>query len=632
MIYSTQGFMIRLHFKPHFAARRAVVLLLLVLTVFSMTAPAPAAAQDNKPFKIHYPTDARPLQIVRKFNNVGTDGLPHEGVDLYAPVGTEVMAGADGKVKKVVLADDGRGWGAYVMVKTVHNGVKYRVTYAHLNPATITVSKGQQVSKKNVLAQASGDGQRMTLIVQASVGGRSGYRVNKVVNPKKFLKIPGFRLQPTDNGLRLRAAPSTDAEILGQVNQWDLLKTPLKDYKALWKAGKDGKWIEVITPGGARAYVATQYVKAISKKDGTGGVVGVPLRGMNLDLYQKLGAPPAEPLRNLGWVRINFNVSYNPQNGTYGNTDVAAAYARYYPMIKQYAANGNKVILVLTHQFYGEGAGYVWEQMDSGKWQTLSARYAQMAAQTAALFGQERLVYAYQIWNEQDTHPQDARAAVPMPATDYAHLLAQATRAIRAADSKVQIITGGHITGNVLGPQYARQVLNLLPPDAYPDGIAFHPYGLGPAGSPFNVFGTIDDAVRVWSTVMPNRPLWITEWGVLDHQGNDSLAAPIAAHAQGFISTLENRFPGMVAAAVWYAWADGMDNGYGLVNAHNQPKEPLYSSYLNTISGGSLVSASFDSESFGVIPLPGMSDSRSIASTPPDGSIPIRQLPLPVTP
>lgn len=602
---------------------RAICTVLLLLVALTITVPETVQAQDNSPFKIDYPTDARPMKIVRKFNKTGADGLPYEGVDLYAPAGSRVMAGAGGKVKKVVLAEDGRGWGAYVIVKTTHNGIKYRVTYAHLNPSTILVSKGQMVEKGNVLAEVSGAGERMGLIIQASVGGRSGYRVGKVVNPKKHISISGFRLQPTDNGLRLRAAPSTDAEILGQVNQWDLLKTPLKDYKALLKAGQDGKWMEVIAPSGARAYVATQYVKAISTKDGTGGIVGVPLRGMNLDLYQNLGTPPAEPLRNLGWVRINFNVSYNPQNGTYGNTDVAAAFARYYPAIKQYAANGNKVILVLTHQFYGEGAGYVWEQMDSGKWQTLSAQYAQMASQAAALFGQERLVYAYQIWNEQDTHPQDARAAVPMPPADYANLFTQAALAIRAADPKAQIITGGHITGNALGPQYARQVLSLLPPNAYPDGIAFHPYGLGPAGSPFNVFGTIDDAVRVWSTVMPNRPLWITEWGVLDHQGNDSLAAPIAAHAQGFIWTLENQFPGMVAAAVWYAWADGMDNGYGMVNVHNQPKEPLYSSYLNTISGG----ASLVGSPFGVVPLPGMSDSGSVDPETHGG-----RLPLPLVP
>jgi hypothetical protein len=80
---------------------------------------------------------------------------------------------------------------------------------------------------------------------------------------------------------------------------------------------------------------------------------------------------------------------------------------------------------------------------------------------------------------------------------------------------------------------------------------------------------------------MPGVPLWITEWGVLDHQGNDALAGQVRDHALGFLNTLNGSFNGAVAAAVWYAWADSMDNGYGLVNAANQPKEPLYSAYLN---------------------------------------------------
>jgi hypothetical protein len=31
---------------------------------------------------------------------------------------------------------------------------------------------------------------------------------------------------------------------------------------------------------------------------------------------------------------------------------------------------------------------------------------------------------------------------------------------------------------------------------------------------------------------------------------------------------------------MWYAWADGMHNGYGLVNTSDQPKQPLYDRFL----------------------------------------------------
>lgn len=527
-------------------------------------------------FTLEYPLRLRPAKIVQKFVKPKPNKTPHEGVDLYAVDGAAVRSGAAGKVKKVVLAEDGRGWGAYVRVVTVHNGIKYKVTYANLQQ--IDVARGDNVTVNTRLGRAAGD--YIKLIVQVSEGGMSGFKVGKVLNPKPILNFDGLRLRPVDNSLRVRAEPNTDAAIIGRVNQWDILRTPERAYQALAKAGRANKWLKVTLENGGIGYVAAQYIKVVSAYDPVEGIAGVPIRGMNLDLNQQLGRPPAAPLAQLGWVRINYNVSFNPQNGTHGNTDLAAAYQRYYPMIKQYAESGNKVILVLTHQFYGEGRGYQWEQMNTSQWQQLTAQYAQMAGEVAAQYADEKLVYAYQIWNEQDTLPQNARAAVPMPPADYAHLMTQSILAIRLRDARAKIISGGHITGDVSGVSYARAFLQQMPANVRPDGMAFHPYGVGPAGSPFNFFGVIDDSIKVWSSVLPDTPLWITEWGVLDRQGDDSLAGAVAQHADGFMQVIERRYPGMIAAAVWYAWADGMDNGYGMVNAHNQPKHPLYTSFL----------------------------------------------------
>jgi hypothetical protein len=77
---------------------------------------------------------------------------------------------------------------------------------------------------------------------------------------------------------------------------------------------------------------------------------------------------------------------------------------------------------------------------------------------------------------------------------------------------------------------------------------------------------------------MSGAPIWITEWGVLDH--NTDPVGPVGDYAAGFVDRLKRLYSGKVAAAIWYAWADGMHNGYGLVNASDQPKEPLYSRFL----------------------------------------------------
>jgi hypothetical protein len=567
------------------------VLLLLTLNFI----PAAQAAESS--FVLQYPVATRPAQIVQKFVKPEPGKTPHEGVDLAAPGGANVRAGAAGKVKKVILGEDGHGLGAYVQIVTQHEGIKYKVTYGSLKNIPVTV--GQQVDVGTLIGKSENG--VVKIIIQASQGGLSGFQVPRIVSPKPILRLDGLRLRPIDNNLRLRSAPDTDAPILGQVSQWDLLTTPENAYKAMVKAGKESKWLRVQMENGAIAYASAYYLKTVSIHDPAEGIPGIPIRGMNLDLYQPLGTPAPAPLANLGWVRINYNVSYNPVTGTYGNTDLNAAYARYYPLIKQYAASGNKVIIVLTHQFYGEGQGYIWEQMNPALWQELTLKYANMAGQVAAQYANEKLIYAFQIWNEQDTPPADARAAVPVPAPEYASMLAQSTLAIRFNDQRVRVITGGHISGNVAGTSYASTVLNLLPGGVEPDGIAFHPYGVGPAGSPFNIFGIIDDSIKAWSGVQPNTPLWITEWGVLDYQHDEGIAGQVNDHANGFMQVIEQKFPGMIAASAWYAWAEGMDNGYGLVNDQNQPRQPLYNSFLGNVPvpGAPLVLPQG-----GLIPLP----------------------------
>jgi len=304
---------------------------------------------------------------------------------------------------------------------------------------------------------------------------------------------------------------------------------------------------------------------------------------MNLDVDHPLGLPDPNTIKNLGWVRIKFNVSLDPRkhgNDRYGNTDVNYTYSRYAPIIKQYTDAGLKVVLILNHQTFGEGAGYIWPQMTSGQWRDLTAKFADMARRIAAKFANSGQIFAYQIWNEQDTKPENARAAVPIPAADYGHLLAETIKAIRGVDGKTRIITGGHVGGPVAGPAYARQTLSAMGGGIRPDGVAFHPYGRGPKGDQFSPFGSIAESVQNYAQVLPGKPVWITEWGVLDKQNQPELTSQVSEYMTGFLKIIQTQFPGQVAAAIWYAWADGMDNGFGLVNQSKQPKNPLYNAYL----------------------------------------------------
>ena len=119
-----------------------------------------------------------------------------------------------------------------------------------------------------------------------------------------------------------------------------------------------------------------------------------------------------------------------------------------------------------------------------------------------------------------------------------------------------------------------------MPSDVRPDGVATHPYGRGVKGHPFSNFGALEDELRLYGAVLPGKPVWITEWGVLGRQGDLSITAQVADYAAGFMQICRTQVKTPVAACCWYAWADGMDDGYGLVDSSGQPKPNFCQPFL----------------------------------------------------
>jgi hypothetical protein len=528
-------------------------------------------------FVLEWPTDARPTRIARGFSLDGQN--PHEGLDIEAHNGARVLAAAPGMVTRVVRSGDSLGYGPYVQITTGIDGRTYVTTYGGLKD--IEVNAGQQVKSGDSIASAAGEA--IKLVVQDPGGGVKGMRLPDVVDPTLMIYWQQLRLRPSVGALRVRSHGGTYGTIIGLLHPTDEVETQEVHGRTLAKLGVEGQWLRIRRPGVPRAYTAAWYLEAYGLDDPPEAIPGISIPGVNLDLDHRLGVPPAAEISALGWVRLIFNVSLNPNfhdHRRYGNTDVNFTYRRYLPVLQQYANAGLKVILVLTHQTYGEGQGYVWTQMNRDRWRDLTRKYADLVREVAAQFAGRNLVHAYQIWNEQDTPPDKIRSAVPVPPAEYAHLLAEATRAIRSVDSQVYILTGGHAAGPDQGTVYARAALDALPAGLQPDGVAFHPYGRGPAGSPFSRFGSLNESIQAWARLLPDRPLWITEWGVLDRQGDNTIIGQVNQYATGFLNVIRRQFPGQVAAAIWYAWADSMDNGYGLVRSNGEPKQPLYDTFL----------------------------------------------------
>ncbi len=399
-------------------------------------------------------------------------------------------------------------------------------------------------------------------------------------------------LKPTTEGLRVRDKAVTGKPI-GQLYNRDTIQSlePVEDTKA--KIGSAEAWINIRTDSGLTGFAAAKYLQladaptvtvqaqTAAPAEATAQQTPSPVSaktnilGMNLDVFHPLGLPDPSRLGGLGWVRFGYNVSMGK-----GSQDIDEAYRVYRPIAEKYARAGYKVLFTFTHQTYGEGVNefWPWPNMTDGKWQILTTRFTDMIGRIVKQYAGQNIVHAWQIWNEQDA-PIGAVASVPMSPANYAHLLAESIRTIRAIDPTMLVITGGHTGGPGPGSNYAAATIKALPAGILPDGIASHPYGRGTTpGDRYCNWGHIEDELKAYSAILPNKPIWLTEWGALDKEGDP--ADKLAQYAADFMNYVQQRYPGKVAAAIWYAWAMGMHNGYGLVGRDDKPVQPFHDRFL----------------------------------------------------
>ena len=525
-------------------------------------------------FVLEWPTTARPMKILHSYNAKASQGSLREGIDLHSEADAEVLCAAAGEVSAIGGTSNDYGFRSYLQVESVVEGERFVTSYEGIKLPR--VKQGDQVELGQSLAKSQDERLRIVLQNPPDNGDTFSHIAN-VVNPRDHIYIPEFKVRPTVDNLRVRVVPSLRGKIKGNVQSWHLLE-PLEHHgRAMEKIGVNSNWLKIRSISGLEGYVAAWHLQATTSTEGQQAFFGVNPVGVNLDVYHALGKPNPSRLSGLGWVRFGYNVS-----NFVGSEDIEAALQRYLPLIESYREDGYRVVFTTSHQTYGEGRSqfWPWSQMTDEKWDRLIERFAGMMADIAGQWASRELISAWQIWNEQDA-PVGAVASVPMSASNYAKMFRQVHRAIRSEDSKVQIITGGFTGGPHRGSIYARQLLRELPSDITPDGIAFHPYGRGLNDQPtYAIFGHIDESVWAYSAVLPNKPLWMTEWGVLDRP-NDNINH-ISKYATDMVRHLKVNYPGKFATIIWYAWAEGMHNGYGLVDSNSNPRPPLTERFLSS--------------------------------------------------
>lgn len=536
--------------------------------------------RDNSPrhifsrFVLEWATDFRPMALTETYNDKPAGGDLNESLDILTTRNADVVCAAEGRVIAIRGSGNEYGYRSYIQIESRVDEERFITTYEGTKDYEVglrdTVEMGQTLARCR--------NHRLRVMVQNPPDeGVEVFKLKNIVNPRDYIYIQGLRVRPIADGLRVRSLPSLDGEIVGKMYTWDLVE-PLEHHgRAIEKVGKENKWLKVRLLDGTEGYTAAWFLETTTKAEGSEVFPGVNPVGVNLDIHHPQGTPNPNRLGDIGWVRFGYNVS----NFT-GSEDINATFQRYAPIVQAYRNAGYRVIFTTSHQTYGEGKQHFWpwKDMNDVKWIALIDRYAEMMGRIARQWAGRDLVSAWQIWNEQDA-PIGATASVPMLSHNYVRMFARGYQAIRSADSTVQILTGGFTGGPGNGANYARQVIDNLPSNVKPDGISFHPYGRGINEHPIYArFGHIDESIQAYSTIMPSKPLWITEWGVLDRP-NDNIN-DINEYATTFIKYLKARYPGRIATLLWYAWAQGMHNGYGIVDSNGNPRPPLTDNLLSS--------------------------------------------------
>ena len=319
---------------------------------------------------------------------------------------------------------------------------------------------------------------------------------------------------------------------------------------------------------GNNAYQAMVMENPLSTK------IAITPMGMNIDVANPGTLPDPQYVKGMV-LRYPLKIRFAGNSLSVENT-----LAFYKDKLSRYVDAGCTLIAIVTHQTYGEGAGFNWPSMlgNAQAW-TDYAKNLNVVLQVAVPYlVQHQLADYFQIWNEPDTPPANARAAVPLTAADYGVILSIIAPLILQHQAK--LITAGLVSGPANGSTYIRQALQTMESRLNKravdviDGIGVHSYGRGDPAYPAEAgFGDIWDDLNTYYPIL-NKPVWITEWGVLD---NPKLAISAAAkYVNHFMDRcLMPSVAHKLASAIWYAWRDGMDNGYGIADSNNEPKAPL---------------------------------------------------------
>ncbi|MEL7235366.1 MAG: M23 family metallopeptidase, partial [Chloroflexota bacterium] len=328
-------------------------------------------------FTLDWMTDSFSLQILRVYNQ-DLGNRRNEGLDIATQPGTAVRAATDGTVINVIdTPNSAVAYDRYVQIRTVADDEKrYTITYTNLQ--NLTVSQGQFVDVGQPIGESEGTSIKVIVQQQGVVTGPA-FPLPGAIDPLPLLFVNDMTLHNlADGNLNIRRGQGTQFERVGSMGTDEVaysLELPGIAIRKLNTTSTENRWLSVDTENGVTGFAAAWLLQARSPYS---VLPDVDINGMNLDVLNNLGRPDPSRLGQMTWVRLPYKVSMNT-----GSQDLNRAFELYAPYIEALNRAGKKVMLVYTHQTYGEGAGFVWPQMNSSRWRELSGRFSDFVRQIA---------------------------------------------------------------------------------------------------------------------------------------------------------------------------------------------------------------------------------------------------------
>lgn len=478
----------------------------------------------------------------------------HEGAPVYAARGGVVTYA--GRVPKST-------WGNLVVIK--HNEMQF-TRYAHLKK--IAVRRGAHVAEGEVIGWIGDSGMPGLPHLHFDIGTSNVFERNPTywawddetavrtnfANPTSVVlavdvsKPPVARRVNVGKGkfLNVRREPSLKGQIVGK----------LPDGAIINVHPSDSAWVRI---AGAEEYVYQEFLEPAIKQP----VFIVPSMqvGLNIDFRNPGGVPDASLIKQFGLARF-------PLKAQQSSPSECANFYR--PHLEALLNSGVECLLVLTHETWGEGRGFDWNNMDAGRWQAFVLGYVNYLRDLLRDLPRNPNVW-YQIGNE---HDQASASAVYMPPRVYATFLDACLEVLEEYGVGGQTISHGHASGK---PAYWNEVALASRKHDMLRGIAVHPYGIsGTPGESYGFFGTVEQVCKGWNAVT-RKPLWFTEFGICNGTAQAQPPEIVGNYISNFLAaaTAHN-----VKAAIWYAYSDAMDGCYGVVDNRMAVKLPVLSALL----------------------------------------------------